>query len=147
MDLQKIRGLQPATDQVFKLDAPRPQRCLIEAVVSDSCPQLGQTIRDSRFRSTYNAVVIAVARNGHRIRKKVGDIVLRTGDTLLLEAHPSFEEQQRNSRSFYLVSRVRDSRPPRHERASVALGILLAMVVAAGFGWLPMLHAAMLASA
>jgi len=35
IDLQKIRGLVPATDQVFKLDSPRSQRCLIEAVTSE----------------------------------------------------------------------------------------------------------------
>ena len=39
VDLQKIRGLKPATEQLFKLDAPRSQRRLIEAVVSDSYPQ------------------------------------------------------------------------------------------------------------
>ena len=54
-------GLAPATDEVFKLSAPRPQRCLIEAVVSNTCPFVGQTIRESRFRNHYNAVVVAVA--------------------------------------------------------------------------------------
>ena len=83
--------------------------CLIEAVVSHRCPIIGQTIRDGEFRSLYNAVVIAVARSGERINKKIGDIVLQAGDTLLLEAHPSFAEQQRNSHHFYLVSRVEES--------------------------------------
>ena len=106
VDLQRIRGLLPATDQVLKLSAPRPQRCLIEAVVSNSCPLVGKTIRDGRFRNTYNAVVVAVARNGERLHKKIGDIVLRPGDTLLVEAHPSFADQQRNSRDFFLVSRL-----------------------------------------
>ncbi|HWA98366.1 MAG TPA: SLC13 family permease, partial [Pirellulales bacterium] len=32
VDLQKIRGLAPATDQVFKLDSPRSTRSLVEAV-------------------------------------------------------------------------------------------------------------------
>ena len=86
VDLQRIRGLVPASDQVFKLDVPRPERCLIEAVVSDSCPLVGKTIREGRFRTVYNAAVIAVARNGERIQAKIGDIVLRPGDTLLLEA-------------------------------------------------------------
>ena len=57
--------------------------------MSDSCPLVGQTIRDRRFRTVYNAVVIAVARSGERLRQKIGDIVLRPGDTLLLEARPS----------------------------------------------------------
>lgn len=146
VDLQKIRGLIPAKDQVFKLKAPRSKRCLIEAVVSNTCPLVGMTIRDGQFRTQYNAVVIAVARNGVRLRKKIGDIVLRAGDTLLLETRPSFLQRQRNSRDFFLVSEVADSTPPRHERSWIALSILAGMVTAVTFGWLSMLNAAMLAA-
>lgn len=146
IDLQKIRGLIPATDQVFKLTAPRATRCLIEAVVSNSCPVAGKTIRDGRFRSIYNAAVIAVARNGERIHKKIGDIVLRPGDTLLLEAHPSFVDQQRNNRDFFLISRLEDSQPPRHDRAFIASAILLGMVLAVTLTGIGMLKAAMVAA-
>jgi di/tricarboxylate transporter len=146
VDLQKMRGLAPATDQVFKLAHPRLKRRLIEAVVSDSCPLVDKTIRDGRFRNIYNAVVIAVARNGERIHKKIGDIILRAGDTLLLEAHPSFVEQQRNSRDFFLVSQIQNSAPRRHERAWTAVAILVAMVSVVTIGWLSMLNAAMLAA-
>jgi di/tricarboxylate transporter len=144
VDLQKVRGLQPATDQVYRLDSPRSHRCLIEAVVSSACPLVGQTVREGRFRTVYNAAVIAVARAGERVRGKIGDIVLQAGDTLLLEAHPWFVEQQRNARDFFLVSRVEGSTPPRHDRAWVALVILLGVVVSAGAGWLSVLEAALL---
>jgi di/tricarboxylate transporter len=147
IDLQKIRGLKVATDQVFKLDAPRAQRVLIEAVVSNTCPLVNKTIREGRFRSNYNAAVIAVARNGKRLRNtKIGDIVLQPGDTLLLEAHPSFADQQHNSRDFFLVSKVEGATPPRHERAWLSLGILAGMVVIAGFGWMSMLNVSMVAA-
>ena len=144
VDLQRIRGLMPATDQVFKLKEPRLQRCLIEAVVSNSCPMVGRTIRDGRFRSTYNAVVVAVARNGERLHKKIGDIVLRPGDTLLVEAHPSFADQQRNSRDFFLVSRIEESTPPRHDRALIALTLLLGLVFCVTKEWISMLQGSML---
>ncbi|GMV83920.1 MAG: SLC13 family permease [Planctomycetota bacterium] len=146
VDLQKIRGLTPATEQVFKLDGERAQRCLVEAVVSNTCPLVGQTIREGRFRSTYNAAVIAVGRNGERLRQKIGDIVLRPGDTLLLETLPTFVEQQRNSRDFYLVSALEGATVPRHDRAWIAVGILLAMVLAASLDWLSMLSASLLAA-
>jgi di/tricarboxylate transporter len=87
-----------------------------------------------------------MSRSGERIKRKIGDIVLRAGDTLLLEAHPSFAERQRNSHHFYLVSRVPDSVPVRHERAYVALAILLMMILAASFTALGMLKAAMFAA-
>lgn len=146
VDLQRIPGLKPATDQIFKLDSPRSERRLIEAVVSNSCPVLRMTIRDAQFRSRYNAAVIAVARGGQRIRKKIGDIELLAGDTLLMEAHPSFIELHRNSRDFYLVSEVQDSTPPRHERAWVARLILAGMVLVVTMQWLSMVQAALSAA-
>jgi di/tricarboxylate transporter len=130
VELQRIRGLVPATDEVFHLKTPRTQRCLIEAVVSNTCPLIGQTIRESRFRTHYNAVIVAVARNGERLHQKIGDITVRAGDVLLVEAHPSFADQQRNSRDFFLVSKLDQSSPPKHELALVAVGILAAMVLA-----------------
>ncbi|MGE5154439.1 MAG: SLC13 family permease [Bdellovibrio bacteriovorus] len=146
MDLQKTRGLVPATNQVFKLDTPRPGRCFVEAVLSDKCPLIGKNVREGRFRNRYGAVIIAIARNGQRVARKIGDIELRPGDTLLLETRPDFEEQQRNSRDFLLVSRIGDHHPPHHERAPLAIGITAAMVAVATLGWFSMLEAALLAA-
>lgn len=146
IDLQKIQGLTPATDQVFKLDSTPQERCLTEAVVSNTCPVVGRSVREGRFRTLYNAAIIAVARNGERIRRKVGDIVLRPGDTLLLVSHPSFMAQHRNSRDFYLMSRIDKTWQLRHERAVVAVLIMAAMVTVAALGWLSMLEAAMMAA-
>ena len=145
-DLQRVRGLAPATDQIFKLDSPRSERCLIEAVVSDTCPMAGKSIREGRFRSVYDAAVIAVARNGQRLRHKIGDIVLRPGDTLMLETRPGFVDRNRDSRDFFLVGALEDSAPLRREKAGIALAILAALVVAVAAGWLPMLVGAMVAA-
>jgi di/tricarboxylate transporter len=147
LDLVRVRGLVPAPEQLFKLDTPRPERRLFEVVVSDTNPVAGKSIRDGGFRSRYQAVVIAVARNGERLRGKVGDIVLRAGDTLLLEARPSFAERQRNSRDFLLIHELTGGSVPRHERAGVALTILALMVGAAASGLLSMFEAALAAAA
>ncbi len=146
VDLQRMPGLKPATDQMFKLEGPRSERSLVEAVVSNSYPFLNMTIREAQFRSHYNAAVLAVARNGQRIQMKIGDIQLEPGDTLLLEAPPGFIELQRNSRDFFLISQIEDSTPPRHERAWISLVILTAMVVMVATGFLSMLKAAMIAA-
>ena len=129
VDLRKLRGLVPATNQVNKIETPTRDRLLVEAVVSNTSPLVGQTIRDGKFRTRYNAVVIAVARNGERIVKKIGDIELQPGDTLLIEAHPSFVEEQRRSRDFFLVSGIADSNPPEHNRSWIALLIMATLVV------------------
>lgn len=147
VDLRKIRGIAPATDQVAKIAVPSRDRCLIEAVVSNSCPLVGKTIRDGRFRTVYDAAVIAVARNGERINKKIGDIVLQTGDTLLLESDPSFADRQKNSRDFFLVSRLENSAPPQHEKAIIALLILAGLVVLLTTERLSTVMAAMVAAA
>jgi di/tricarboxylate transporter len=146
VELVRLRGLVPAPDQLFKLDAPRAERRFFEVVVSRSSPMVGLTIREGEFRTRYDAVVIAVARNGARIRGKVGDIEIRTGDTLLLESRPSFIDRQRNSKDFLLVSELRDATLPRHDRAWLAIVILTGMVAAAASGWLSMLEAALVAA-
>ena len=147
VDLLKMRGLLPATDQVFKMNDPRHKRIMLEAVVSDSCPFVGNSIRAGKFRTVYNAAVIAVARNGERINRKIGDIILKPGDTLLLETRPGFIEQQRNRRDFYLVSQLQDARPVNHDRAALAVGLLVLMIASVAFGLLSMMQAAMLAAA
>jgi di/tricarboxylate transporter len=146
IDLQKTKGLTPASNQIYKLDSSRQDRVLVEAVVSDSCPLVGKSVCKGRFRDFYNAVIIAVARNGRRVQQKIGDIVLRPGDTLLLESHHSFVEQQRNSRDFFLVSEIEDASPPQYHKAMLAMSILALMILLVTTGWLSMLKASLLAA-
>jgi di/tricarboxylate transporter len=146
LDLQRLNGLQPSTDQGSKLDVPRTERSLLEAVVSSNCPLVGRTIREGQFRTRYNAVVVAVARNGERLTGKVGDIRLRAGDTLLLEAHPSFLNERQVSQDFYFVSDIPHTEPIRYERSLWALVLTLLMVVLTTVGWLTILQAAVLAA-
>jgi di/tricarboxylate transporter len=145
VDLVRQPGLVPAPENLFDLATPRSNRQLIEVVISATCPLIGHTIRDAKFRSHYDAVVIAVARNGERIEGRLGDIELYAGDTLLLEARPAFVQQQQHNRDFLLVHPLQGEAVPRHDRAWLAGAILLAMVVAATAGWLSMLEAALLA--
>ncbi len=130
--LQKLRGLAPATDEVAALGQDRHRRFLVEAVVSNSSPLLGMTIRESRFRSVYGAVVIAVSRNGERLSNvKLGSIALREGDVLLLEAREAFLTAYESSRDFLLARKIEDSAPVRHERAPIAAAILLGVILVA----------------
>ena len=145
--VQQIPGLAIATDQVFKLDSPRGERTLLEAVISPTSPANGRSIKDSSFRNRYNAVVLAVSRKGQRLQEKVGNIVLQSGDTLLMEAHPKFLRKYRNSNDFYLISPIEDSTPMTFERSFISVAILAGMVVLAGTGIFSMLQAAFFAAA
>ena len=145
VDLHQMRGLRPATSAVENLEAAATDRCLVEAVVAETCPLVGRSIRVGRFRERYQAAVIAVSRGSRQLQGKIGDIVLRPGDTLLVETHPAFIDQHRDSRDFYLVSGVSDSSAVRHEKARIALPIMALMVILAASPWLTMFNAALLA--
>ena len=146
VDLKKIRGLELVDEEDRHFLNQTVQRSLVEVVVSENCPLVGQTIRDSRFRTHYNAAIVAVARNGTHLKQKIGDIVLKTGDTLLLDARENFLEQQRFSRDFLLTSQIKDSRAVRHHLSIVSLVILTALIVSVSMQWLTMLQASMLAA-
>ncbi|MCC9658937.1 SLC13 family permease [Rhodopirellula halodulae] len=146
VDLRKIRGLITPGDQARKLQIPAWRRTLVEAVVSPRCSLIGKTIREGRFRSNFNAAVVAVARGGRRLEGKLGDVRIEPGDVLLLEASKSFMHQQRGGSDFYLVSSVERGEVRRHERAPLAIAIMVVMVTAAAFDWLSILSAAMFAT-
>ena len=146
VDLHSIRGLVPATDQISKLEGARKDRSFFEAVLSDTCPLVGKRVREGRFRTRYHAAIIALARNGERLRGKIGDMVLHAGDTLLLEARPEFIDQQGRSRDFLLVGEVGGFHPPNHKGAPAALAITVGMVALAASGFLSLLEAALVAA-
>ncbi len=146
VDLRKIRGLTTSDDQARKLEIPAWRRTLVEAVVSSRCALRGKTIREGKFRSHYNAAVVAVARGDKRLSGKLGDVRLEVGDVLLLEASPSFLHRSRESRDFFLVSAVEHGSVRRPERAWLSIGILLAMVAVSATSFIPIMTAAMLAA-
>ena len=146
IDLQSMQGLEPATDQVFKLDTPRRDRHLIEAVVSQTNPLNGKSIKDGEFRNRFGAVVVAVSRKGERIEKKVGDIVLNTGDILLMEAPRDFMQRYKYSSDFLLVSTLSNKGSLNYQKSSWAWAILAGMVLLATFNILTMFQASFLAA-
>ncbi|WP_026818127.1 SLC13 family permease [Arthrobacter castelli] len=145
-EIRRIRGLIPAEGDVHKLQIDHHKRELVEAVIGPDFAGLNQSVRESRFRSRYQAVILSISRNGERLPGKVGDIELQVGDTLLLETGQDFVDQYRYRRDFLLVSALQDSTPPNFKRAPWALGILAAMVVTSAVGLLSIMQAAFLAA-
>ncbi|MDP6478827.1 MAG: SLC13 family permease [Phycisphaerales bacterium] len=133
IDLRGIRGLEPDDDQVQKLEFSKVARTLVEAVVSANSPLVGKSVRQARFRTRYRAAILAVHRQGAQIAAKIGDIVLKPGDTLLLETSNDFRSTWKHSDEFFLVSNVPESVPLRHDLAPVALGVLAILVALLAF--------------
>ena len=129
-DLERIPGLVPAADGSFESQpAERIRRQLTEAVLSRTSPLIGLTVREADFRKSYNAAVVAVHRNGERLTNKVGSIRLEAGDTLLLQTRNEFVDAHRNSREFYLVSRLGETTARRHDRALFASLLFLGLIL------------------
>lgn len=143
-DLLRINGIVPSAEegQAQTFTERHPERRLVEAVVSPHCTAVGFAIRDARFRARYGAAVLAVARNGERIKGNLGSIILQAGDTLLLEARPAFVTRQRYNKDFLLINDL-NTEAPRHERAYLAWAILLGIITAASFEVITMLNAAL----
>ncbi len=142
-DLLRIKGIVPSTDDAHTFTERHPERRLVEAVVSPHCTAIGFAIRDARFRARYGAAVLAVARNGERIKGNLGSIILQAGDTLLLEARPAFVTRQRYNKDFLLINDL-NTESPRHERAYVAWAILIGIITAASFEVISMLNGALI---
>jgi len=146
-DLLRINGIVPSVhDDEPSLSKDRAERRLVEAALSPQSDVLGLTIRDARFRDRYGAVVLAVARGGERVSGNLGNIRLKPGDVLLLEARPAFVSRQRYNKDFLLINDL-ETETPRHDRAWLSWGILLVLVGLAACGVLSMLNAALLGAA
>ena len=129
VDLEKIQGLVPIADEGYEAHAAKRRgRVLCEAVVSKTCPSVGKSIRDADFRARYNAAVVAVHRGGEQLVGKVGDMVLKPGDTLLIQAGPHFMRANKNNSHFLLVGGVDDSRSLRHDKAIWSLILLVVLI-------------------
>jgi len=146
LELRNHLGLKVANDTQFSLNVPLSERRVVEVVVSTTCPEIGQPIRNSNFRKRYNAAILAIARNGKRIAGRIGDVRLKAGDTLLIEAHAGFVPRLRDSRDFLLISEVEDAVLVEHRRAPIAMLILAGMVLVVSFQLTSMLNAAIIAA-
>eukprot|EP00172_Hildenbrandia_rubra_P000925 Plantae.Rhodophyta-Hildenbrandia_rubra.ctg15237.p1 GENE.Plantae.Rhodophyta-Hildenbrandia_rubra.ctg15237~~Plantae.Rhodophyta-Hildenbrandia_rubra.ctg15237.p1 ORF type:complete len:526 (-),score=77.40 Plantae.Rhodophyta-Hildenbrandia_rubra.ctg15237:1518-3095(-) len=130
-ELYHIPGLVPATAQSNKIRLERHRRRLVELVIGPSSVLTGRSVKESNFRSRYNGAIIAVHRRGERVKEKIADIVLQSGDTLLVETGEDFAELHRRNGDFALVSEVSGSQPPREDWLHMAIsGITVAAMIA-----------------
>ncbi|RYU45225.1 SLC13 family permease [Aliivibrio finisterrensis] len=78
---------------------------LIEVVVSQSASIRGKSIKSSKFRDRFDAVVVAIRRGHERLEGGLGKIELQAGDTLVLVPGKDFEQsKQQLKREFVIIS-------------------------------------------
>lgn len=147
VQLQLIPGLVPFHEKDFYTDIRSSGAGrILEAVVSPSSPMLGKTIKEGGFRSRYDAAVLAVHRHGERVVTKIGEIVLKPGDTLLLLAGDNFFKTWNQSRDFYMVSKIKDVPPLNKKRSLIVLIALFGMVALSAFGVMEIFLSAIMAT-
>ena len=135
LEIQRTKGLVLLQDASFELKQyDSDQIKTYEAVISTSSDLAGKNVRSSNFRERFDAVIVAIHRNGERIEKKIGDITLRPGDTLLLLANKEFKKRWYHSTEFCLISHTDEipSKPNWHAYFSVGIFIAMALIAAAG---------------
>ena len=146
VDLQQMSGLASAAERHFPAAGAVVDRRLYEAVVAPGSALAGRTLKQSGFRGRFGAAVIGIHRHGQRVGEKLGDVVLRPGDVLLVLAGPAFRPRALDRRDFLVVAALDGEGPPREEKAPLVGLVILALLALAGTGLVDILPAAFLAA-
>ena len=145
LELVETHGLVSANHHVFSLNEIDHNRQLRTAYVTFGSPLIGTTISKSDFERKNNMTLVAVARRGMRISDPPRQVVLRAGDTLLLDCPPHM-----NMDTDRLVSQLHffdnEQLPNIGPKTLISSFIMLAMVVLSALGVMPLLHCAFLAA-
>ena len=112
----------------------------VEVVVSSSASFCNKTLKSSRFRDRFDAVVVAIRRGHERLEGGLGNISLAAGDTLVLVPGKRFEaERQAHRKEFVLVNDLDSSaRLDSHKSTLVLLGFV-AVIAAALLNLVPII--------
>ena len=137
LSLQATKDLR-RVDQVSAVETTT-----VEVLITPNCKMVGRRLGSLRLRRRYAVYTLAVHRRDTNIAQQMDDIVVRVGDTLLLEGAP--EDIQRLAEDMNLGDVSKPSqRAYRRAHAPVAIATLLAVVVLAALGIAPILLLAMI---
>ncbi|MDH5398633.1 MAG: SLC13 family permease [Cyclobacteriaceae bacterium] len=99
-----------------------------EVVIHPGSGLAGKTIKQSDFRNRYDAAVIAVHRNGHKLSGKIGEVVINAGDTLLLFSGKEFKERVDIYKDLLIVSKPTTLALPQKNYKIISLTLLAAFL-------------------
>jgi di/tricarboxylate transporter len=97
---------------------------------------VGRTIRSLGLGWRYRINVLAVARQGSPIRKRLSDLKLRVGDVVLIQVQDESLQEALDSLGWLPLAQ-RDLRIGQPKRILLAVGIFAAALLITAFGWLP----------
>lgn len=134
--MTEVLGLQQNRDlrMVDKLSSV--ETTTVEVLITPGCRMVGRSLGALRLRRRYGVYPLAVHRSNQNIGRQMDDIVVRVGDTLLLEGAPEDIKRLASDMELVDVSSPSD-RAYRRSHAPVALAALAGIVILAGLGVAP----------
>ncbi|MHA6262799.1 SLC13 family permease [Arenibacterium sp. CAU 1754] len=140
LGLQRNKSLK-RVDQVSAVETST-----VEVLITPGCKMVGRALGALRLRRRYGVYVLAVHRRNQNIGRQLDELVVRVGDTLLLEGAPA--DIQRLAADMEMVDVSHPSaRAFRRGHAPIAIISLVAIVVLAALGVAPILFLSILAVA
>ncbi|AXI47488.1 dATP pyrophosphohydrolase [Sulfitobacter sp. SK012] len=118
----------------------------VEVLISPGCKMVGRSLGNLRLRRRYGVYPLAVHRRNQNIGRQLDDLIVKVGDTLLLEG--AAEDISRLATDMDLVDVSQPSaRAYRRSHAPIAIAALFGIVVLAAFNVAPILLLAVIAVA
>lgn len=115
----------------------------VEALVGPDCRLVGRSLGQLRLRRRYGVYPLAVHRRAQRVDMRLDDVVIRYGDTLMLEGAAG--DIKRLSEDVSLINLAEPSgRSYRRDRAPVVLATLAGVVGLSALGVVPIAAAAII---
>lgn len=109
---------------------------VFEAIVAPASYTIGRTAKSLNLRWRYALNLVAVARQGERLAGRIGSVILRQGDILLLQGRPTaFQETMSILGWLPLADRGMKLSDPKGLLKSSA--IFLAAIAAVALQWIP----------
>lgn len=107
---------------------------LAEAVVTPGSPLVGRSANRLNLRERYSVNVVAVARQGHRLKQRLADIRFRSGDILLVQG---FEDSMPGSLQALgcLPLAERGLAFGRQKKLGLSAGLFALAIVSIVAGW------------
>ena len=145
-DMAEVLGLQASKElkTVDKLSSV--STTTVEVLITPGARMVGRSLGSLRLRRRYGVYPLAVHRRNQNIGSQIDDLVVRVGDTLLIEGDP--EDIQRFAADMDLVDVSKPSeRAYRRGKAPIAIAAMAGIVILAAFNIAPILALAVVAVA
>ena len=144
VELLDVEGLDvvPTAVDESELEAGEARQNLVEVVIGPGSSLVGESLASASFRQRYNATVLALRRGEELFRRRMDNVTLRVGDTLLVQATADSIERLDANRDFIVAQEI-EQHDFRGEKTPLAVGIVVAVVGLAALDILPIVVSAL----